>query len=271
MEPGLYVVATPIGCVDDLSPRAREVLAAVDVVAAEDTRVARKLLSELGVSANKLVSCHDHNESSRAAQLAAWLGEGQSVALISDAGTPLVSDPGYRVVRAAADAGAALIPVPGPCAAIAALSVAALPTDAFLFVGFLPRSPGKRVASLQERKREPATLVFYEAPHRILAMLTDIRDVLGERQVVVATSLTKQWERYYRGTASDALAALTDETPIGEMTVVVAGCDEGEIQDLSVAHQLIDDLAIAVSVLRSSAMWSPLLSTCRSATSISGP
>jgi 16S rRNA (cytidine1402-2'-O)-methyltransferase len=221
----LYVVATPIGNVDDISLRARTVLAEVAVVAAEDTRHSGQLLKRLGIEA-RLLSCHDHNEADRVPQILERLSQGEDVALISDAGTPLVSDPGFRLVRAAAGQGVNISPIPGPSAAIAALSIAGLPTDSFRFEGFLPASGAKRSVRLQALAAETATLVLYESVHRITATLEDIAANLGEsRQVVAARELTKLHETIYRGTAAEVLSQVVADAggSKGEYTLVIAG------------------------------------------------
>ncbi len=195
----LYVVATPIGNLDDLSPRAARTLASVDVVAAEDTRHSGRLLSHLGIQ-KRMVALHDHNEKDRAAGILTELQAGRDVALISDAGTPLISDPGYVLVREARAAGHRVSPIPGPCALVAALSVAGLPTDRFLYVGFLPAKRSGRRASLDLLSSEVATLVFYESPHRILESVRDIAEVLGpDREMVLGREITKTFETFYSG------------------------------------------------------------------------
>jgi 16S rRNA (cytidine1402-2'-O)-methyltransferase len=224
MHGTLYVIPTPIGDLGDLSPRAREVLGQVGWVAAEDTRVAASLFRELGLAAPRMASYHDHNEVERASDLVRRLQDGASVALISDAGTPLVSDPGYRLVVAAIEAGIPVVALPGPCAAITALSGSGLPTDRFLFLGFLPRDEGPREEALASRRHEPATLVLHEAPHRVVALLGSVRRVLGDRRVVVARSLTKVWEEWIRGSAEEVEARLLEEDPVkGELTLVIEG------------------------------------------------
>jgi 16S rRNA (cytidine1402-2'-O)-methyltransferase len=224
----LYVVATPIGNPEDLSPRAERTLREVDLIAAEDTRTTGRLLARLGFS-KPMLSFHDHNEAQRTTGILRRLGEGMNVALVSEAGTPLVSDPGFRLVRAAAAAGFRIATVPGPSAAIAALSISGLPTDRFLVLGFLPRRAAKRRAALQELRREAATLVFFEAPHRILATLEDLRAILGDRPAVLARNLTKEHESVLRGTLSELHAALADlEFVAGEITLVLAGADADE-------------------------------------------
>ncbi len=206
----LYVVATPIGNLDDFTPRAAAVLKQVALIAAEDTRHSARLMQHFGI-ATPMLAVHDHNEQSRVDGLVARLLAGESVALISDAGTPLVSDPGYRLTRAAHDAGIRVAPVPGPCAAIAALSAAGLPTDRFVFEGFLPAKSGQRRARLAELAGDTRTLVFYEAPHRIAECLGDMAHVLGEgRLAALGRELTKTFETVRR-------------LPLGEMRVWVEG------------------------------------------------
>lgn len=220
----LFVVSTPIGDPTDLSPRARQILGSVGLIAAEDTRVTRGLLQAVGVDPPKLVSFHDHNEDQRAPQILSELASGQDVALVSDAGTPLVSDPGYRLVRAAVDAGVQLVPVPGPSALLAGLVISGLPVDRFTFVGFLPRQAGRRDAALQALAWRPETLVFYEAPHRVVETLEALEQNLGDRPACLAISLTKAWERCHRGPLSQVRAAIEGEGEIrGEMVLVVGG------------------------------------------------
>lgn len=220
----LFLVPTPIGDLADLAPRAREVLSTVDRIAAEDTRVTRRLLAELGLPCPPIESYHDHNELERAGALCDRIEAGERVALVSDAGTPLVSDPGYRLVTEAVRRGLRVVPLPGPCAAVVALSAAGLPPDRFLFLGFLPRDPGPRAAALAERRSERATLVFYEAPHRLVATLRAMREAWGDRRVAVARSVTKVWEEFVRGPLSEVEATFAAEDPIrGELTVVVEG------------------------------------------------
>jgi 16S rRNA (cytidine1402-2'-O)-methyltransferase len=221
----LYVVATPIGNLDDLSPRAARTLASVDVVAAEDTRHSGRLLSHLGIQ-KRMVALHDHNEKDRAAGILTELQAGRDVALISDAGTPLISDPGYVLVREARAAGHRVSPIPGPCALVAALSVAGLPTDRFLYVGFLPAKRSGRRASLEVLSSEVATLVFYESPHRIMESVRDIADVLGsDREMVLGREITKTFETFYSGSVADVLAELERDPHgnRGEFVVMVRG------------------------------------------------
>ena len=221
----LYVVATPIGNLDDLSPRAARTLASVDVVAAEDTRHSGRLLSHLGIQ-KRMVALHDHNEKDRAAGILIELQAGRDVALISDAGTPLISDPGYVLVREARAAGHRVSPIPGPCALVAALSVAGLPTDRFLYVGFLPAKRSGRRASLEVLSSEVATLVFYESPHRIMESVRDIADVLGsDREIVLGREITNTFETFYSGSVADVLAELERDPHgnRGEFVVMVRG------------------------------------------------
>lgn len=221
----LYVVATPIGNLDDLSPRATRTLAGVDVVAAEDTRHSGRLLSHLGIQ-KRMIALHDHNEKDRAAGILAELGAGRDVALISDAGTPLISDPGYVLVRDARAAGYRVSPIPGPCALVVALSAAGLPTDRFLYVGFLPAKRSGRRTSLEPLVNEPATLVFYESPHRILESVRDIAEVLGEdREMVLGREITKTFETFYSGSVAEVLAQLEQDPhgTRGEFVVMVCG------------------------------------------------
>lgn len=221
----LYVVATPIGNLDDISSRARHVLAGSSVVAAEDTRRTGILLAHLGVS-KPLVSLHEHNEAGRVPELLGRMAAGESVALVSDAGTPLISDPGFRLVAGARERGFAVTAVPGCCAAIAALSVAGLPTSRFHFEGFLPARPAARRSRLEALQYHPDTLVFYEAVHRIGAVLADAAAVFGEaRAAFLVRELTKLHETAYRGSLGDIVAALRADPggDRGEFTLVIGG------------------------------------------------
>ena len=232
----LWVVATPIGHRDDLSARAIETLRAVALIAAEDTRHSRPLLLHHGI-ATPLVALHDHNEREVVDALVARLQGGESVALISDAGTPLISDPGFRLVRAARAAGIRCAPVPGACAAIAALSVAGLPSDRFVFEGFLPAKAAARRSRLRELAGEPRTIIFYESSHRVAESLADMRDVFGaEREAVLARELTKMFETVL-GEPLAALAARVAADPDqqrGEHVILVAG--RGEEADAKLAE-----------------------------------
>lgn len=227
----LYIVATPIGNLDDMSPRATAILSRVSVIAAEDTRHSGRLLQHLGVR-KPMMALHDHNERDKAGQVLEKLAASQDVALISDAGTPLISDPGYVLVREARARGFRVSPVPGACALVTALSAAGLPTDRFLFEGFLPARQGARTAALERLARESATLVFYESPHRIVDTVRDIERVMGgDREVVLAREITKAFETFYAGAAKvvgDALEA-DPHGSRGEFVVMVHGASDAEV------------------------------------------
>ena len=229
----LFIVATPIGNLSDLSPRALETLREVAAICAEDTRRSGQLLSHFGIN-KPLVALHEHNEDALAQRLVARLAAGESLALISDAGTPLVSDPGYRVVRAARAAGVQVSPIPGACAAIAALSVAGLPSDRFIFEGFLPAKASARREHLSRLAGETGTLVFYESSHRIAESLADMRAAFGdERPAVIARELTKLFETVLDGTLAELQAKVEadDNQRKGEFVVVVQGAgDDAEAQ-----------------------------------------
>ncbi len=242
LEPGLYVVSTPIGNLRDITLRAVDVLAACDLVLAEDTRSAQRLLRAYGLKA-KVERYDDHVGEARRPEVLRRLAEGARVALTTDAGTPLVSDPGYRLVREAADAGARVIPVPGASAALAALAVAGLPTDRFLFAGFLPpKSAGRRTA-LEALAPVAATLVLYESGPRLCEALGDMAAVLGPREAVVARELTKLHETLYRGPLDVLAADPALEAPRGEIVVLVAPGAETEATDAEVDAALIAALA----------------------------
>lgn len=222
----LYVVATPIGHPDDITLRALKVLGSADLVAAEDTRETGRLLAHHGIEA-RLVSCHEFNESTRAASLVRQMVEGAVVALVSDAGTPSVSDPGYRLITAGIDAGVRVIPVPGPSAAIAALSVSGLPTDSFVFVGFIDKKPAKRRRTIESLAAEPRTLVFYESPRRIVTLLADLRKTLGDRPAVLGREMTKPHEELIRGPLSEIEGSLRARAAVkGECTLLMAGAED---------------------------------------------
>jgi len=222
----LFVVATPLGNPEDLSPRAAATLREAEVVIAEDTRTARRLLAYLGAGGAErvILSCYDANEAARAAEVAAMLAAGKKVALVSEAGTPLVSDPGFRIVAAAVAAGARVVPIPGPSAVVAALMAAGLPTDRFTFVGFPPRKGGARRRLFESLRRLPFTLVLYESPLRTAATLDDLGAVLGaDRRAVIARELTKPHEELVRGTLAELCARYRDDRPLGEITIVIEG------------------------------------------------
>jgi 16S rRNA (cytidine1402-2'-O)-methyltransferase len=246
----LYVVATPIGNLGDLSPRARDVLAAVHVIAAEDTRHTRQLLQSCGI-ATPLTSLHEYNEAQKSSELIARLRAGESIALVSDAGTPLISDPGFGLIGAARAAGVAVRAVPGPCALVAALSVAGLPTDRFAYEGFLPAKGAARRQRLEALTSEPRTLVLYEAPHRLRELLQDLASVFGaDRRAVVARELTKRFETTYDGSLHDLVERVQQDADMtrGELVVVVAGAsdrprDALQLDAEQVLRTLLEDLS----------------------------
>lgn len=216
----LYLVATPIGNLADISHRALQVLRDAAVIACEDTRHTRKLLQHYGIN-TRTVSYHEHNEQHRAHELIALLNEGSDVAVVSDAGTPAISDPGFRLVRAAIENGITVTPVPGPSALISALVAAGLPTDEFFFGGFLPARSSARRARLSELRAIPGTLIFYEAPHRLAASLRDAYEVLGEREAVVARELTKLHEEIRRGRLGELAEYYANVEPRGEIVLLI--------------------------------------------------
>ncbi|MBU2894808.1 16S rRNA (cytidine(1402)-2'-O)-methyltransferase [Colwellia sp. D2M02] len=226
VNPGtLYIVATPIGNLGDISQRAIDILAQVDVIACEDTRHSGKLLSAFSIK-NKTLSMHDHNERQRQEQIATMLQEGKTIALVSDAGTPLISDPGFHLVRHCRSLGLTVSPVPGACAAISALSVAGLPTDRFSFEGFLPSKSGARQSTLLALENEPRTMVFYDAPRRAIDTVKDIVTTLGgERYVVIARELTKTFETIHSDSAQNLLDWLEQDPNQlkGEMVLIIEG------------------------------------------------
>jgi 16S rRNA (cytidine1402-2'-O)-methyltransferase len=225
----LFLVPTPIGNVRDITLRAIDVLRGVAIVAAEDTRKARTLLGALDIPATTLVSYHDFNEAPRSEQLLRQLVDGKDVALITDAGTPLLNDPGFRVVTAAIAAGARVCPLPGPSAALTALIGSGLPSHRFTYVGFLPRKSAARRAVLADLVEDTATVVVFEAPHRLRDTLADVHDVLGDRNVALARNLTKPGEEYLRGPLSAISAELAGRGEIrGEYTLLVAGAQARE-------------------------------------------
>jgi len=224
----LWIVATPIGNLDDLSARAQTILRQVDLVAAEDTRHSAALLQHYGI-ATRRVALHEHNEREVSADLVRQMRDGMQIALVSDAGTPLISDPGFRLVRAAREAGIAVSPVPGACAAIAALSVAGLPSDRFVFEGFLPAKPTARRAHLQALATETRTLIFYESSHRIVEALDDLAAVFGsDRRAVVARELTKLFETVLDDSLAGLAARVTADAnqQRGEFVILVAGAGD---------------------------------------------
>jgi 16S rRNA (cytidine1402-2'-O)-methyltransferase len=221
MSGTLYVVGTPIGNLEDITYRAVRVLREADLIACEDTRQTRKLLDHYGIS-KPVISYHEHNEAERTPELIGRLLSGAPVALVSDAGTPLVSDPGYRLVTASIESGIAVVPVPGPSAVLAALTASGMATDVFFFGGFLPAKAGQRRRALEAAQTIPATLIYYEAPHRIVETLEEIEQVLGERRVVMARELTKIHEEFLRGPVAEVRHQLAARGSIkGEITLLI--------------------------------------------------
>ncbi len=229
----LYVVATPIGNLGDMVPRAVDVLHAADLIAAEDTRHSGRLLKHLGID-TPMVPYHDHGEEHQSERILKALGQGQTVALISDAGTPLISDPGYRLVRKARQQGVKVIPIPGPCALIAALCASGLPSDRFSFEGFLPAKSGARQKKLSALAGDPRTLVFYESPHRVLETLSDMVAELGaDREAVLARELTKAFETFLAGSLEELCQIVGEDAnqQRGEIVILVSGAPEVDVSE----------------------------------------
>ncbi len=222
----LYLVSTPIGNLEDITLRAIKVLRRVDLIAAEDTRRAKRLLGRYRIRAS-LTSLFEHNEPSKKEILVKRIVEGEEIALISDAGTPGISDPGFRLVQRAIEEGVEVISIPGPTALIAALAVSGLPTDSFHFFGFLPPKGGKRKRRLEEIRELRGTIILYEAPHRLLRTLRDLRDICGDRQIVMTRELTKLYEEVIRGGITEVIEGLGGRQIKGEITLVVAGRGRG--------------------------------------------
>ncbi|WP_077342603.1 16S rRNA (cytidine(1402)-2'-O)-methyltransferase [Pseudocolwellia agarivorans] len=245
----LYIVATPIGNLTDISQRALDVLSQVDLIACEDTRHTQKLLSAYSIK-NRTMSMHDHNERQRQEHIGNLLSEGKSIALVSDAGTPLISDPGFHLVRYCRQQKLKVSPIPGACAAIAALSVAGLPTDRFSFEGFLPSKSGARQATLSELANEERTMVFYDAPRRAIDTVSDIVTVLGgERYVVIARELTKTFETIYSDTAENLLAWLNEDPNQlkGEMVLIIEGY---KVDPNAISPKVIDTLKLLLKEMK---------------------
>lgn len=261
----LYVVATPLGNLRDISLRALDILAGVDVIAAEDTRVTSKLLASHGIT-SRLVSMHEHNEARRASEIAALLAQGKSVALVTDAGTPGVSDPGAFAVRKAMESGFPVVPVPGPSAAVTALSASGVDTPQWLFCGFLPASAAARRAALERLREVPYALVFYEAPHRIVATAAALAEALGpERALVIARELTKRFESIHRCRLGEAPAWLSADTDRirGEFVLIVDVARERPKEDEAAAAHASRVLSILLAEL-------PLAQAVRLAVSLTG-
>lgn len=242
----LYVVATPLGNLADITLRALDILKSVDIVAAEDTRKTRRLLHHHGIR-QQYISYHEHNEQRRSDELLLRLEQGDDIALVSDAGTPGVSDPGYRLVTAAAGAGIQVVPIPGVSALTAALSAAGMPTDAFVFGGFAPKKKGRRQTLLNQLADYPFTIIFYESPQRIVSLLKDIRDAMGDRACVVAREMTKLHEEFLRGPISEVIEILGARIKVkGECTILIAGNrGEAEVAWGEILKAITDGLARA--------------------------
>ena len=238
----MYIVATPIGNLEDITFRAVRILREADLIACEDTRQTRKLLNHFEIS-KPAVSYHEHNEQARSADLLAELQKGRNIALVSDADTPLIADPGYRLVSMAREAGVPVVPVPGPSAALAALSACGLPTSSFLFHGFLPAKAGQRRKTLEQLQNIDTTLVLYEAPHRILETLAEVAAVLGARQVVLAREITKIHEEFLHGTAEELLEKLRQRGSIrGEFTLIIGKGAEAAAEDDTPVEEAVEKL-----------------------------
>lgn len=226
----LYIVATPIGNKDDITLRALKILETVEIIAAEDTRQIRKLLGLHDIFRNGIISYNEHNEKKRIPYLIDKLKTGVSIALVSNAGTPCISDPGYRLTKEASENGIKIIPIPGVSAIIASLSAAGLPTDSFVFAGFLPKKKGKRIKQLNRLAKYPETIIFYESPYRILALLEEIIPIMGDRRGVLSREMTKLYEEFMRGALSEILTNLKNRPAIkGEITLLVMGCKSKHI------------------------------------------
>jgi len=252
----LYIIATPIGNLEDITLRALRILKDVDLVAAEDTRHSRKLLTHFGIS-KPLTSYFDHNKNIKGALILDKLRNGMSVALISDAGTPCISDPGYQLVRDAVREGIDVVPIPGPCAAVSALSASGLPTDSFAFEGFLPNRVGKRREKLGRLKDESRVLIFYEAPTRLVASLSDILEIMGDREVVLAREVTKVYEEFLRGPLSHVMESLKERQVKGEIVVIIAPhgsvadtVDDRDIEEMLERYLAADGLSVKDAVKR---------------------
>jgi 16S rRNA (cytidine1402-2'-O)-methyltransferase len=237
----LYLVATPIGNLQDVSFRAIEILKSVDLIACEDTRHSLKLLNHYGIS-KKLISYHEHNERERAAELVERLQKGESVAVISDAGTPGINDPGYVIVQVAVASGVQVVSIPGPVAYVNAVIVSGLPTDSIFFGGFLPSKKGERRKRLEDVKNVPATLAFYESPHRIAKSLADCVEVLGDRRAAVARELTKLHEEIVRGTLNELTERFSDASVKGEFVLVIdrAGDETNSVHAVTLTERVAE-------------------------------
>ncbi|MDV8152292.1 16S rRNA (cytidine(1402)-2'-O)-methyltransferase [Acinetobacter pittii] len=260
MSAQLFVVATPIGHLDDMTFRAIDILKSVSIVAAEDTRQSAQLFKHYNIS-TQLTACHDHNESNKIEQLVQRLLAGDNIALISDAGTPLISDPGFKLVRAAQEHGIKVVPVPGACAAIAALSAVGLPSDRFSFEGFLPSKASQRISQLEKLKNETQTLIFYEAPHRILECVKNMAEVFGEnRPVGFAREITKTFETIKKMTLKDLVSFIENDhnQEKGEIVLVVGGAPEKTDLEQEKLNELLKRLLQDLSVKAASQLAADL-------------
>jgi 16S rRNA (cytidine1402-2'-O)-methyltransferase len=253
----LYLVATPIGNLEDITVRALRLLGEADLIACEDTRHTAKLLQHYGIS-KATISYHEHNEAARAVELVARLEQGAKIVLVSDAGMPLISDPGYRLVALCLERQIPIIPIPGPSAVIAALAVSGLPTTEFLFVGFLPSRPAARRRALQGLAKENRTIVFYEAPHRLVQTLSDMLQHLGRRPVVIAREITKLHEEFLRGDLAELLVRVQQQPVRGEITILIGppSPDEGKVPKLCAAplHERVEQIMREREVDRKAAL-----------------
>lgn len=266
-HPTLYIVPTPIGNLADITQRALDVLASVDLVAAEDTRHTARLLSHFSINA-KTFALHEHNEQQKAAALLARLQQGQSVALVSDAGTPLISDPGYHLVTQCREAGVRVVPLPGACAVVTALSASGLPSDRFSFEGFLPPKTKARQDTFRALADDPRTLIFYESPHRIRDSLADMREVLGEaRRVVLARELTKTFETIHGAPLGELIEWLNEDANRlrGEMVLLVAGYRADKNALPSAACHALSLLAAELPLKKAAALVAELYSVKKNA------
>jgi 16S rRNA (cytidine1402-2'-O)-methyltransferase len=237
----LFIVATPVGNLEDITFRAVKILKQVDIIAAEDTRHSRKLLLRYDIN-TRLISCHEHNEANKTITIINYLKNGLDIALISDAGTPTISDPGYKLIKETAKEGISIIPIPGCNAAIAGLSVAGLPTDSFFFLGFLPKKQQKRLQTLETVKHQTATLIFYESPKRVKNLIGSILDIFGDRKACLAREITKLHEEYIRGNLSEIFKILEDKKIIkGECSLYIQGCQKTKTMDQKELKKIIID------------------------------
>lgn len=246
MKNGLYIVATPIGNLSDISPRAVETLKAADVIACEDSRVTKKLFSLLGISLQKtFIVLHDHNENEQAQKIIDLIQSGKSVAQVSDAGSPLISDPGYKLIKSCREAGIYITTLPGCCALISALQLSGLPTNRFMFVGFIPNKDKARSDLFEKYKNLDSTLIFYETAPRIIKTLTTAAEVFGTREMAVAREISKVYEECLTGTAEELIMHFNDNAPKGEMVFMIAPAEEESLPEIDVETLLKEKLATA--------------------------